>query len=133
MEPGSIAATWSYINTDAKTGYRIGNSLNTATAATVIITSLGLVVYQMRENKKRGTAFGTTDCRCRPRRCLLSDICIRIIGTFTEEQQRVSKIGCFCHIFLPTSLSLDFVVSNFTTRGGTSSRAMMTLFHCVIY
>ncbi|WYZ39394.1 hypothetical protein EsH8_III_001308 [Colletotrichum jinshuiense] len=50
---GSIAATWSYINTDAKTGYRIGNSLNTATAASVIIASLGLVVYQKWENKKR--------------------------------------------------------------------------------
>ena len=61
LEPGSIAATWSYINTDAKTGYRIGNSLNTATAATVIITSLGLVIYQMRENKKR--ADGLRDYR----------------------------------------------------------------------
>ncbi|KAL0933270.1 major facilitator superfamily transporter [Colletotrichum truncatum] len=50
---GSIAATWSYINTDAKTGYRIGNSLNTATAASVIIASLGLVAYQTWENKKR--------------------------------------------------------------------------------
>jgi hypothetical protein len=60
-QTGSIAATWSYINTDAKTGYRIGNSLNTATAVTVIITSLGLVVYQMRENKKR--AAGGRDYR----------------------------------------------------------------------
>ena len=61
MQPGSIAATWSYINTDASTGYRIGNSLNTATAATVIITSLGLVLYQRRENKKR--AAGARDYR----------------------------------------------------------------------
>ncbi|TDZ15558.1 putative transporter [Colletotrichum orbiculare MAFF 240422] len=50
---GSIVATWSYINTDAKTGYRIGNSLNTATAASVIVASLGLVAYQKWENKKR--------------------------------------------------------------------------------
>jgi len=61
VEPGSIAATWSYINTDASTGYRIGNSLNAATAATVIMTSLGLVLYQMRENKKR--AAGARDYR----------------------------------------------------------------------
>jgi hypothetical protein len=61
VQPGSIAATWSYINTDASTGYRIGNSLNTATAATVIVTSLGLVFYQMRENKKR--ANGHRDYR----------------------------------------------------------------------
>ncbi|KAK2022105.1 MFS general substrate transporter [Colletotrichum zoysiae] len=50
---GSIAATWSYINTDAKTGYRIGNGLNTATAASVVVASLGLAVYQKLENKKR--------------------------------------------------------------------------------
>ncbi|KAI8307788.1 hypothetical protein K4K61_003176 [Colletotrichum sp. SAR11_59] len=50
---GSIAATWSYINTDAKTGYRTGNSLNTATAASVIVASLSLVAYQTWENKRR--------------------------------------------------------------------------------
>ncbi|KAF6833837.1 major facilitator superfamily transporter [Colletotrichum plurivorum] len=50
---GSITATWSYINTDAKTGYRIGNSLNTATAASVIVASLSLVAFQTWENKKR--------------------------------------------------------------------------------
>ncbi|KAI1858758.1 uncharacterized protein JN550_012508 [Neoarthrinium moseri] len=58
---GSIAATWSYLNTDAGTGYRIGNSLNTATAISVIIASLLLVVYQRRENKKR--AEGGRDYR----------------------------------------------------------------------
>ncbi|GJC97449.1 major facilitator superfamily transporter [Colletotrichum higginsianum] len=58
---GSITATWSYINTDAKTGYRIGNSLNTATAVSVIIASLGLVVHQKWENKKR--AQGGRDYR----------------------------------------------------------------------
>ncbi|OHW89660.1 MFS transporter [Colletotrichum incanum] len=58
---GSITATWSYINTDAKTGYRIGNSLNTATAASVIIASLVLVAYQKWENKKR--AHGGRDYR----------------------------------------------------------------------
>ena len=46
-------ATWSYINTDAKNGYRIGNSLNTATALSVIIAALFLVVYQTKENKHR--------------------------------------------------------------------------------
>ncbi|GKT96356.1 MFS transporter [Colletotrichum tofieldiae] len=58
---GSITATWSYINTDAKTGYRIGNSLNTATAVSVIIASLGLVAHQKWENKKR--AQGARDYR----------------------------------------------------------------------
>ncbi|KAH8889059.1 major facilitator superfamily transporter [Thozetella sp. PMI_491] len=58
---GSITATWSYINTDSGTGYRIGNSLNTATAASVIIASLLLVMYQKRENKKR--AEGGRDYR----------------------------------------------------------------------
>ncbi|KAK1968687.1 major facilitator superfamily transporter [Colletotrichum sublineola] len=58
---GSITATWSYINTDAKTGYRIGNSLNTATAASVIVASLGLAVHQNWENKKR--AQGGRDYR----------------------------------------------------------------------
>lgn len=53
MATGSITATWSYINTDAKNGYRIGNALNTATAATVILSALALVLYQKRENKKR--------------------------------------------------------------------------------
>ncbi|KAM0326752.1 hypothetical protein ACHAQA_006625 [Verticillium albo-atrum] len=48
-------------NIDAKNGYRIGNALNTATAATVIIAALGLVVYQKRENKKR--AMGGRDYR----------------------------------------------------------------------
>ncbi|KAH7127991.1 major facilitator superfamily transporter [Dactylonectria estremocensis] len=58
---GSITATWSYINTDASTGYRIGNSLNTATAASVVVASLGLVAYQKRENRKR--ANGGRDYR----------------------------------------------------------------------
>ncbi len=58
---GSIVATWSYINTDAKNGYRIGNSLNTATAVSVILAALGLVYYQVRENKKR--AAGGRDYR----------------------------------------------------------------------
>ncbi|EFQ32697.1 MFS transporter [Colletotrichum graminicola] len=58
---GSITATWSYINTDAKTGYHIGNSLNTATAASVIVASLGLAVYQKWENEKR--AQGGRDYR----------------------------------------------------------------------
>ncbi|KAH7324170.1 major facilitator superfamily transporter [Stachybotrys elegans] len=52
---GSITATWSYINTDASTGYRIGNSLNTATASSVIIAALGLVAYQKWENKRRAS------------------------------------------------------------------------------
>ena len=49
-------ATWSYLNTDAKTGYRIGNSLNTASAASVVVAALGLVAYQMRENKHRASS-----------------------------------------------------------------------------
>jgi hypothetical protein len=50
---GSIVATWSYINTDAKNGYRIGNSLNTATAMSVIIAAMFHVIYQAKENENR--------------------------------------------------------------------------------
>lgn len=50
---GSIVATWSYINTDAKNGYKTGNSLNTATAVSVIIAALFLVAYQAKENERR--------------------------------------------------------------------------------
>jgi hypothetical protein len=50
---GSITATWSYISTDASSGYRIGNSLNTATAGSVIVASIGLLMYQRWENRKR--------------------------------------------------------------------------------
>ncbi|KAH7021366.1 major facilitator superfamily transporter [Microdochium trichocladiopsis] len=50
---GSIAATWSYVSTDAGSGYRIGNSLNVATGASVIVAALALVMYQKLENRKR--------------------------------------------------------------------------------
>ncbi|KAJ4982903.1 hypothetical protein SVAN01_11605 [Stagonosporopsis vannaccii] len=52
---GSIVATWSYVSTDAKNGYRIGNSLNTATAISVIIAAFSLVLHQIKENRKRAT------------------------------------------------------------------------------
>jgi hypothetical protein len=58
---GSIVATWSYISSDARNGYRIGNSLNTATAISVVIASLALVLYQTKENHKR--AAGGRDYR----------------------------------------------------------------------
>lgn len=61
VKTGSITATWSYINTDAKNNYRIGNSLNTATACSVIIATISLVLYQKWENKKR--AAGGRDYR----------------------------------------------------------------------
>lgn len=54
-------ATWSYISTDAKHGYKIGNSVNTATALSVVVASLSLVLYQRRENRKR--AAGGRDYR----------------------------------------------------------------------
>ncbi|KAJ3962212.1 hypothetical protein N0V92_001037 [Colletotrichum tropicale] len=47
------AAVSGISNIDAKTGYRTGNSLNTATAASVIVASLSLVAYQTWENKRR--------------------------------------------------------------------------------
>jgi hypothetical protein len=50
---GSIAATWSYIATDAKTGYRIGNALNIAMGSSVLVVCTALVWYQKRENKLR--------------------------------------------------------------------------------
>ncbi|KAJ1325299.1 MFS transporter ACS family allantoate permease [Microdochium nivale] len=58
---GSIAATWSYVSTDARSGYRIGNSLNVATGASVVVAALGLVAYQQRENRRR--AAGGRDYR----------------------------------------------------------------------
>ncbi|KAF1928813.1 MFS general substrate transporter [Didymella exigua CBS 183.55] len=58
---GSIVATWSYISTDAKNGYKIGNALNTATALSVVIASVTLVLYQTKENRKR--AIGARDYR----------------------------------------------------------------------
>lgn len=58
---GSIAATWSYVSTDAGSGYRIGNSLNVATGASVIVAALGLTMYQRRENRRR--AEGRRDYR----------------------------------------------------------------------
>ncbi|WVQ78505.1 hypothetical protein IAT38_000591 [Cryptococcus sp. DSM 104549] len=58
---GSIAATWSYIATDASTGYRIGNALNIAMGSTVVIVCSGLVYYQKKENKLR--AEGGRDYR----------------------------------------------------------------------
>ncbi|KAK4688133.1 hypothetical protein P7C73_g1990, partial [Tremellales sp. Uapishka_1] len=50
---GSIAATWSYISTDAATGYRIGNSLNIAMGCSVILVCAALVRYQKKENALR--------------------------------------------------------------------------------
>ncbi|ORY25826.1 major facilitator superfamily domain-containing protein [Naematelia encephala] len=50
---GSIAATWSYVATDAHTGYRIGNALNIAMAASVILVCVPLIWYQKRENALR--------------------------------------------------------------------------------
>ena len=50
---GSIAGTWSYIATDAGTGYRIGNALNLATGSSVFIISALLVLWMLRENKAR--------------------------------------------------------------------------------
>ncbi|KXJ87073.1 major facilitator superfamily transporter [Microdochium bolleyi] len=58
---GSIAATWSYVSTDARSGYKIGNSLNLATGGSVMVAALGLMVYQQRENRRR--AAGGRDYR----------------------------------------------------------------------
>ncbi len=50
---GSIAATWSYIATDASTGYRIGNVLNIVMACSVLVVCSTLVWYQRKENSLR--------------------------------------------------------------------------------
>ncbi|KAK8858803.1 hypothetical protein IAR55_003033 [Kwoniella newhampshirensis] len=50
---GSIAATWSYIATDAHTGYRIGNALNIAMGVTVVVVCSALIWYQKKENALR--------------------------------------------------------------------------------
>jgi hypothetical protein len=60
---GSIAATWSYISSDASSGYRVGNTINTATAASVILAAVGLVLWQKWENRLR--ASGGRDDRLR--------------------------------------------------------------------
>lgn len=58
---GSIAASWSYVPSDAKTGYRIGNSLNVSLGAVVVVGIICLRTYQARENKQR--AMGKRDYR----------------------------------------------------------------------
>jgi hypothetical protein len=50
---GSIAATWSYIPSDAVNGYVIGNALNIAMGSCVLVVCSLLVFYQKKENKLR--------------------------------------------------------------------------------
>lgn len=45
--------SWSYIPSDAATGYKIGNYLNCCTGASVILVSCGLMAYQRYENRFR--------------------------------------------------------------------------------
>jgi sugar phosphate permease len=52
---GSIAGVWAYVATDAHTGYRKGNSFNLALAASLCVSCIGLLFWQMRENKNRAT------------------------------------------------------------------------------
>lgn len=58
---GSIVGTWSYINTDASTGYRIGNALNLSTGSSAFILAALIMLYMLRENKVR--AEGKRDHR----------------------------------------------------------------------
>jgi hypothetical protein len=48
-----LVYSWSYIPSDAPTGYKIGNYLNCCTGASVIIVSLALMAYQRYENRLR--------------------------------------------------------------------------------
>ncbi|ODN92740.1 hypothetical protein L198_05534 [Cryptococcus wingfieldii CBS 7118] len=50
---GSIASTWSYIATDAHTGFRIGNALNIGMNVGTVLVCLGLMAYQKKENQLR--------------------------------------------------------------------------------
>jgi hypothetical protein len=51
--PLASAQTWSYINTDAKTGYRIGNALNLSMGSSALILTGLIMLYMIRENKAR--------------------------------------------------------------------------------
>ncbi|ODN78858.1 hypothetical protein, variant 1 [Cryptococcus amylolentus CBS 6039] len=50
---GSIASTWSYIATDAHTGFRVGNALNIGMNVGTVLVCLGLMAYQKKENRLR--------------------------------------------------------------------------------
>lgn len=48
-----VFQTWSYINTDAKTGYRIGNALNLSMGSSAFILAALIMLYMLKENKVR--------------------------------------------------------------------------------
>ncbi|KAF5346580.1 hypothetical protein D9758_013470 [Tetrapyrgos nigripes] len=50
---GSIAGVWAYVQTDAITGYHKGNVFNLSMAATLVVTCIGLFLWQLQENRKR--------------------------------------------------------------------------------
>lgn len=50
---GSIASPWAYISTTAPGYYKEGNSTNIALQSLLLLLTLGLALFQYRENKKR--------------------------------------------------------------------------------
>lgn len=54
---GSIVSTWSFLPSDADTGYRIGNILNLATGASAFVTAIGIMYYMKWENKARASGL----------------------------------------------------------------------------
>jgi sugar phosphate permease len=49
---GGLISTWSFLPFDAP-DYKIGNGLNLATSSTILITSVLLLVWMKRSNKRR--------------------------------------------------------------------------------
>jgi hypothetical protein len=50
--PGGLIAIWSFLPFDGP-DYHIGNGLNLATSTTILFTSLLLLLWMVRDNKKR--------------------------------------------------------------------------------
>ena len=58
---GSIAGVWAYVQTDAASGYRAGNTFNLSCAASLCVGCVSLMLWQRFENAKR--ARGERDYR----------------------------------------------------------------------
>ncbi|KAH8825750.1 major facilitator superfamily domain-containing protein [Flagelloscypha sp. PMI_526] len=50
---GSFAGVWAYIQTDADTGYRAGNSFNLVAGCCICVGSVAVMLYQKHENRRR--------------------------------------------------------------------------------
>ncbi|KAJ5885509.1 hypothetical protein N7495_010019 [Penicillium taxi] len=57
---GGLISTWTFLPTDAP-NYFIGNGLNLATAATILILAVVLRIYMIRDNQKRSLGDSAVD------------------------------------------------------------------------